>query len=111
MQARIFPGRGSGGRSRTVSSGSALPSAASRVSAGLQPVEIVDDALHGELRRVGELHRIGDADHAALGEQAWQDVVFAGGLKQCELHWISLPRIIPISYPGLNEGPSKSISR
>ncbi len=52
----------------------------------LQPVEIVDDALHRELRRVALLDRAGNVDHAAIGHQARQDLAVRSRLKQHKFH-------------------------
>jgi hypothetical protein len=51
-----------------------------------QLLEVLDDAVHGELRRVALLHDVGDADHAAIGEQAGQDFTRAANLKQNQFH-------------------------
>jgi hypothetical protein len=54
-----------------------------------QPFEIVDDALHHQLRGVIRPHHAGNIDDAALGEQAGQ--LRAGAfLKQNELHGLPL---------------------
>ena len=53
--------------------------------------EIVDDALHGELRGIRQFDRAGEADDAAIGEQAGQDGFPAGGLKQDQFHLLAVP--------------------
>ena len=65
-----------------------------------QPVEIVDDALHGQLRRVALLHRAGDIDHAAVGEQAGQHLGGRCSLEQDELHnFLLMRRYASIANP------------
>ena len=51
-----------------------------------QSVEIVDDALHGELRRVAFFHRRRDIDNAAIGEHAGQNFGAGRRLEQNKLH-------------------------
>ena len=53
---------------------------------GLQPVVVVDNALHGELRRVALLHRAGDIDHAAVGHQTRQNLAVGRRLEQHKFH-------------------------
>ncbi len=51
-----------------------------------QGIEIVDDALHGQLRRVAFLHRRRNIDHAAIGQDAGHDVGAGRRLKERKLH-------------------------
>ncbi len=51
-----------------------------------QAIETIDDALHGELRRIALLNRAGNIDHAAFGEHAGQDLGVRRGLEQDEFH-------------------------
>ena len=51
-----------------------------------QGIEIIDDALHGQLRRVALLHRGGYVDDAAVGEQARQYFAICRRLEQHQFH-------------------------
>ena len=86
MQQRILPGRGSGGLSWTCAGRHGLALGGELLQRRPQPVEVVDDALHGELRRVALLHRAGDVDDAAIGHQARQNLAIRSRLKQHKLH-------------------------
>src|SRR5712692_5760538 len=61
-----------------------------------QPVEIVDDALHRQLRRVAPGDRAGDIDDAALGQQPGHWVTgLTETLKKHQLHLFSLAHCHP----------------
>src|SRR6185312_1064464 len=58
---------------------------------GLQLLEIVDDAVHGELRRVALLRDVGDADDAAIGQEPGENLARAADLKENQFHSTSHP--------------------
>ena len=76
MQARIFPGRGARPQTDGVERrGLALDG--EPFKRRTQLLEVVDDALHRELRRVSGLHVPRDAHHAALDDETGQDLLLA----------------------------------
>ncbi len=106
MQQRILPGRGSGGLSWTCAGRHGLALGGELLQRGLQPVEVVDDALHGELRRVALLHRAGDVDHAAVGHQAGQHLAVRRRLEQHKFH-----EFLPCDLRGIQHIPRTPASR
>ena len=86
MQARILPGRGKGGRSRTRIERHGGAFAGELFQRRAQALELVDDALHGQLRRVAFFHRRRDVDNAAPGEHAGRYFGARRGLEQHKLH-------------------------
>ena len=74
MQARILPGRGKGGPQTQLvkRQDSAFPR--QFFQSRPQFIEIVDDALHDQLRCVVPGHRSGNIGNAAIGEQTGQNI-------------------------------------
>src|SRR5262249_51154143 len=66
----------------------------------------LDDADPGGRRTGPRWHGVGEAPHAAIGEEAWQEIRLSGDLKGDELH-----DVLPSTTPGTIPLPGPSGER